>query len=195
MKHPLLKYSLLAILIAIANSFMATNPGKDFLITLNGSKLTGNIKDISLAGSKSQISFENDFGDLYIIHPATIYGFTYENNGTISMYESKNLNGEWHFLKVENKGQILTLYTSSERQLKFSSDGGAPTSVEEKNPQFWLQFKDEPPFKVFKFNFKNSLRKRMGNYPELETRLGKKGFRYKNLSAIVDLYNRLHNGQ
>lgn len=195
MKHPFIKFSLIVIALMITNSLTATNPGKDFLITLNGLKLTGSIKNISLLAGKPQISFENDFGDIYTIHPATIYGFTFEDEGSISMYESKNLNGEWHFLKVENKGQILTLYTSSERQLKFSKSGASPILVEEKNPQFWLQFKGEQPFKVFRFSFKSSLRKRMDNYPELEKRLGRKGFRYKNLSAIVGLYNLLHNTQ
>lgn len=195
MKCIFIKFGQLLICLLFTHNLLAGNPGNDFLITLDGTKLTGKIKQISLNTSHSQISFENDFGDIYTINPATIFGFTVKENGLVAMYESKYLEGEWRFLKIESRGKVLTLFTSSERQLKYSDAEKSLVVVVEKNPQFWVQYKNEPPFKIYKFNFKRILRKWMDNYSELEERIGKKGFRYKNLPAIVNLYNRFHNGQ
>ena len=186
------RYFHLLLFICTSNLLFANNPGKDFLITLNGSKLTGNVKDISFTNTKSQLSFENDFGDIYTIHPATIFGFAFEENGEISLYESKYLDGVWKFLKVEKKGQELSLYKSSERQLKFTHSHEAPIIEKEKGTQLWLQFAKEQPFKIHRFTFKSVLKKKMADYPDLINRLGKRGFKYRNLPQIVDLYNQIH---
>lgn len=188
MKFPFTIY----LLLILPSFLIANNPGKDFLITLNGSKLTGSIKDISFSNGKSQISFENDFGNIYVVLPSTIFGFAFDEGGETSLYESKYLNGKWQFLKVEKKGKGVSLYISSERQLQFTKTNKSPIVVEEKNPQIWLQFKGEQPFKIYRLNFKSVLRKKMSDYPDLTTRLGKRGFRYRNLSKIVELYNRFY---
>jgi hypothetical protein len=182
----------LIIVFFLSNFSTANNPGKDFLITLNGSKLTGNIKEVSYSNGKSQIYFENDFGNTYVVLPATIYGFAFDENGTTTMYESKYLNGDWQFLKVEKRGEALSLYTSSERQLQFTNTNESPIVVEEKNPQIWLQFKEEQPFKIYRLTFRSTLRKKMEDFPDLAKNIGKRGFRYKNLSKIVELYNKFH---
>ena len=171
---------------------IANTPGKDFLITLNGSKLTGFVKDLSFSKGNSHLSFENDFGDTYTIHPATIYGFAFDDNGETSLYESKFLDGIWKFLKVEKKGEALSLYKSSERQLKFINSNEAPVVEKEKATQIWLQFEKEQPFKIYRFTFKSVLKKKMADFPELVDRLGKRGFKYNNLPSIVELYNRMH---
>ena len=187
-----LRYFHLVLFLGTTNFLMANVSGKDFLITLNGSKLTGQVKDISLSENKSHLSFENDFGDLYVIHPATVYGFAFEKNGEVTLYESKFLNGNWLFLKVENRGQALSLYTSSERQMKFINLNEAPVVESERAVQVWLQFAKEEPFKVFRFNYKRILKKRMAAYPVITEQLGKRGFKHRDLPAIVELYNRLH---
>lgn len=188
-----MKFPFAAIILLILPSFLLANsPGKDFLITLNGSKLTGNIKDISFSNGQSQIYFENDFGDTYTVFSATIYGFAFYEGGETSIFESKFLNGKWRFLKVEKKGEALSMFTSSERQLKFTNFDESPKVVKEKNPQFWLQFKGEKPFKLYKLTYKRVLREKMSSFSDLTERLGKRGFRYHNLPMIVDLYNRLH---
>ena len=192
MKLLFIPFLQLTILLSLPNSAAANNPGKDFLITLNGSKLTGNILDINLSGDEFEISFENDLGSILSVHPATIYGFAYEDKGETSLYESKYLNGEWQFLKVQKKGAALSLYTSSERQLKFTRSNESPIIVKEKNPQVWLQFAGEKPFKIYRLNYKGLLRKRMKDYPDLAKRIGKRGFRYKDLDMIVELYNKIH---
>lgn len=182
-----------AILLIIgSHPLLASNPGKDFLITLDGSKLTGFIKTIAMKQKKTQISFENDLGTTYTIDASTIFGFAFEEAGEMSLYESKFLNGEWQFLKVEKRGQEVSLYRSSERQLQYSGYKKSPTVVQEKNPQIWLQFKGEQPFQIYRINFRSILRKKMKSYPDLAKMIGKRGFRYRNLSMIVDSYNRFH---
>lgn len=176
-----------------SSALLANEPGKDFLITLDGSKLTGVIKTITIKQKKTQISFENDFGSRYIVDASTIFGFAFQEQGEISLFESKFLNGEWQFLRVETRGNAVSLYTSSERQLQFVGSDETPIVVQEqKSPQIWLQFEGEQPFRVYRFNFRGVLRKRMKSHPELAKRIGKRGFRYKNLSMIVDSYNRYH---
>ncbi len=175
-----------------SQSVLAEKPGKDFLITLNGSKLTGIIKDIVLTKENSQISFENDFGDTYTVRPETIYGFAVQEVSTTVFYESKALDGVWWFVQIQKKGSALSMFTSTERKLQFTNPNEPPLIVEEKNPQVWLQFEGEQPFKVYRFTYKGLLRKKMKSYPDLVRRIGKRGFRYNNLSEIVDLYNRFH---
>ena len=192
MRHLLTRLLPTNILLLLASLLLANNPGKDFLITLNGSKLTGNIKIISFSSYEPNISFENDFGDIYTVHPATVSGFAHEEKGIISLYESKFSNGRWMFLKVEKKGKALSLYKSSERQLKFTGSNESPIIRKENATQIWLQFANEQPFKIYRLNFKSVLRKKMSNYPVLVERLGKRGFRYHNLPAIVELYNQLY---
>lgn len=182
-----------AILLIIgSHPLVASNPGKDFLITLDGSKLTGFIKTIAIKQKKTQISFENDLGSTYTIDASTIFGFAFEEAGEMSLYESKYLNGEWQFLKVEKKGLAVSLYKSSERQLQYSGYKKLPIVVQEKNPQIWLQFKGEQPFRIYRITFRSVLRKKMKSYPDLAKMFGKRGFRYRNLSMIVDSYNRFH---
>ncbi len=178
------------LLIIGAHPLVASNPGKDFLITLDGSKLTGFIKTIAIKQKKTQISFENDLGTTYTIDASTIFGFAFEEAGEMSLYESKFLNGEWQFLKVQKRGQAVSLYKSSERQLQYSGYRKSPTVVQEKNPQIWLQFKGEQPFRIYRITFRGVLRKKMKSYPDLAKMIGKRGFRYRNLSMIVDSYNR-----
>lgn len=183
----------LAILLIIgSHPLVASNPGKDFLITLDGSKLTGFIKTIAIKQKKTQISFENNLGTTYTIDASTIFGFAFEEAGEMSLYESKFLNGEWQFLKVEKKGLEVSLYKSSERQLQYSGYRNSPIVVQEKNPQIWLQFKGEEPFRIYRITFRSVLRKKMKSYPDLTKMFGKRGFRYRNLSMIVDSYNRFH---
>jgi hypothetical protein len=183
---------LLLILLLSPLILQGNNPGKDFLITLDGAKLTGNIKHVSLTKGGSYIHFENDFGDTYNVYAATIYGFAFREAGEISLYESKCLYGEWRFLKVEKRGDVLSLYKSSERQLQFTNAGASPIVVEEKNPQIWLQFKGEQPFKIYRISYRRILRNKMKSFPDLAQSIGKRGFRYHNLSMIVDLYNKFH---
>ena len=147
---------------------------------------------MSFSKSKTQIQFENDFGNTLIIHPATIYGFVFDDNGETSFYESKNLDGDWRFLKVEKRGQALSLYKSSERQLQFTNSNESPLVVEEKTPQIWLQFAGEQPFKIYRLSYKRVLRKKMESFPDLAKRIGKRGFRFDDLSMIVGLYNKHH---
>ncbi len=190
MKIPFTGLILIILCWSIPYCLLANKPEKDFLITLNGSKLTGTITDISITHQKSQISFENDFGDTYIIEPSTIFGFVFNDGGETVLFESKYLNKRWQFLKVEKKGMALSLYTSVERQLQFASSGESPIVIKEKNPQLWMQFAGEQPFKVYKLTYKGVLRKRVGDYPDLAKNIGKRGFRYKDLSQIAELYNR-----
>jgi len=167
-------------------------PIKIFLTTLNGSNITGIIKTVSITKGKSEILFENDLGDIYTIHPATIFGFTFEEGGEVLLYESKYLGGKWRFLRADQKGTALTMYTSLERQLQFTNSEESPIIIEEKNPQIWLQFQEEQPIKVYRLTYRRVLRKKLEAFPELAKRIGKRGFKYKNMSSIVDLYNRLH---
>lgn len=196
MKQSQITFLLAVLLLLCSGTLLARDPGKDFLITLDGSKLTGVIKTIAFEKKKTQISFQNDFGTIYRVDASTIYGFAFEDAGEISLFESKFLNGEWQFLKVEKKGNALTVYTSSERQLQFVGFNQSPIVVQDqKSPQLWLQFEGEQPFRVYRFNFRGVLKRKMKSHPELAKRIGKRGFRYKNLSMIVDSYNRFHEKQ
>lgn len=171
---------------------LANNPGEDFLITLNGYKLTGNVKDIFFSDWQSRLSFENDFGDLYSIHPACIYGFAFQEEGNTVYYESKYLGGNWAFLKVEKRGQALSLYRSAERKIQFTQSEGKPVIQQKKVSEIWLQFDGKRPFRMYRLTYRKVLKQRFAHYPELAKIIGKKGFRFKNLPQIVERYNEIY---
>ena len=191
MSCPIRQILLAVCFLLFSNCLTADNSDRDFLITLNGSTLTGTVKDISYSKTQASLLFENDFGDAYTIYPATIYGFAFVKNGTTTLYESKFLDNKWQFLKVETKGKEVSLYRSMERQLKFVGSTKNPTVEKEKNPQIWLQFAGEQPLKVYRLTFKGVLRKKMATCPDVTNRIGKRGFRYNDLASIVELYNEL----
>lgn len=183
---------LVGLLILFAHDLLGSDPGKDFLITLNGTKLTGAIKTVSYQKKNTQISFQNDLGTSYTVDASTILGFAVEEAGEIFMYESKHLNGVWQFLKVEKKGMAVSWYTQSERQLQYIGSDKPPIVAQELYKHIWLQFKGEQPFRLHRFSFRRVLRKKMKSFPDLAKRIGKRGFRYKNLPMIVDSYNKFH---
>ena len=185
-------FFLIVILAFFANNLFSKTPGEDFLITLDGHKLTGDVKDIFFSDWESRVSFENDFGDLYSIHPACIYGFAFQENGQTVHYESKYLGGNWAFLKVEKRGQALSLYRSSERKIEFSQEDGKPVVKARKVSEIWLQFDKKRPFRIYRVGFRKTLREKFAHYPELANLIGKKGYRFKNLSKIVEIYNEIY---
>lgn len=192
MRPSFTRFFLIISIFILPNFLTANTPGEDFLITLDGYKLTGNVKDIFFSDWQSRLSFENDFGDLYSIHPACIYGFAFQEKGKTIYYESKYLGGSWAFLKVEKRGQALSLYRSSERKIEFSQIEGKSIIQEKKVSEIWLQFNKKRPFRVYRLSFRKVLRQKFAHYPELAQLIGKKGFRFKNLPAIVEIYNEIY---
>ena len=185
-------FTLFISLLFISNSLTAGDPGKDYIITLNGIKLTGDVKDIFFSNIQSRLSFENDFGNLYSVHPACIHGFAFREGEKTIYYESKYLGGRWDFLKVEKRGSALSLYRSSERKIEFTQLHGEPIIETKKVTEIWLQFQGQKPFRVFPLGYKKLLKQKFAHYPELANRIGKKGYKFRDLPKIVELYNELH---
>ncbi|RMG79111.1 MAG: hypothetical protein D6714_16910 [Bacteroidetes bacterium] len=165
------------------------DPGKGYLITLDGHKLTGQVHDILFSAWQTRLRFENDFGDVYAIHPATIYGFVFENDGHFHYYESKFLGGTWAFLEVEKRGEALSLYRNPRRKLRVRKNDGEPYITQKKASETWLQFNGKRPFRIYRLGYKKILRQNLSEYPELADLIGQKGYRFRDLPRIVELYN------
>ena len=69
---------LLVILAVLISNLLFGNIGKGYLITLDGKSITGKILEVYYSEWYASLTFENDFGNSYSIHPATIHGFVWK---------------------------------------------------------------------------------------------------------------------
>ena len=60
----------------------------------------------------------------------------------------------------------------------------------EVSKEFWLEKEGERPFKIYMISFRKQMRKIMTDFPELAAKVGKKGYRYKDLKTILQEYNK-----
>jgi len=136
----------------------------------------------------SELIFMNDFGDLYQLHPYLIKGFVYRENEENIEYESKFDGKNWVYLKVEVGGRGIRMYQMNSVVAKAETGSSYEVKTQE-SKEFWLEKEGEKPFKIYLLGFRSQMRQVMGDYPELAAKIGQKGYRYKNLKALLLEYN------
>ncbi len=183
---------LLIFLAIIFSTHLFGNIGKGYLITLDGKNITGKIKNIYFSEWYASLTFENDFGNSYSIHPATILGFVFKKENEDVVFESKLIRGSWVFLRIVEKGPGLTLYRSTERTTELVKVSNESIVTDKKIDEMWLQFYRKRPFRVYRMTYKKVLKKKLSAFPTLAQMIGKQGYKYRDLTKIVTLYNELY---
>lgn len=185
-------YTTFALLLTLSYSLFATqNPG--FIITKDAKIITGKVADIFYSSWKTELIFINEMGRRYAFHPAVIAGFAIKTDGELVHYESKFRKGQWQFMNVLEKGKNLSLYRSpSVKTQEWSINYGDDQIVSRKVTEYWLEYEKNAPVRVSSINYKRLLRQYLVLEPELVEKLGKKGYRYKNLQTIVQEFNQLN---
>jgi hypothetical protein len=172
-------------------SLSANNSSRGYLITKNGKKLTGMISQVF---GENEIVFINDFGTPYKLHAALIYGFVVPQNGKNVFYASKYNGKVWRFMRLLHQGEGMNLYLAPvSRVLSHPSGhlGLRPPEVRFTNAYF-VELKGRAPVRVSRGNFKGSMRRLLKKEaPQLAKKVGKRGYRFKNLEEIIEAYNEI----
>lgn len=165
-----------------------------YIVTLDGKKLTGRIGEIFYSDELSIVLFVNDFGTPYHLQAQLITGFVFEREKELVEYESlfKNKDRAWTFFKVMHRGAVLSLFKSPEEKVEFTLSEEGMTGRKINTNEYWLKMKGERSFKLNRLGYKRVLKKHLHNYPSLTKKLGKPGYKFKDLEAIVQEVNDIY---
>ncbi|MTB49790.1 hypothetical protein [Lewinella sp. W8] len=179
---------LILILLFVSLSVSAAS-FRGFLLTKDGYQLTGYLNLIEYAPTGNLIVFTNDFGDEYSIHPTLVKGFGFSKDGENFRYVSRFHEGLWFFLREDQSGRALRLY-----RLPDSSDDWVDDQLlqlfQNPIPTYWIGYGKDQIFPVPRVGYKKSLREFFAEAsPELARKIGKRGYRYRDIYAIVAEFN------
>ncbi len=182
------KFYILIISLLFLQSSLPAKDYSGYIITLSGIRLTGKIGTIFHSDYGSELTFINDFGTSYQIHPALIRGFAFLNDEELNiLYESRFTKGTWVFLEVIYRGKKMSLYKAPEERVSIAH-GFSTIQLEE----YWV---DVPGGKMtpltryrYKRRFKRLIKK---TEPDLARKIGKKGYKFQDLVKIIEEFNQL----
>ncbi|MEM1327378.1 MAG: hypothetical protein AAGI23_15550 [Bacteroidota bacterium] len=167
-----------------------------YIVTLDGKKLTGQIGDIFFSDEISVVLFINDFGTSYHLQAELITGFVFQQEDKVIEYESlfRPATRAWSFLRVVEKGAILSLFKSPEEKMEFTlGEGGDELNGQRVQvEEYWLKFKGERSVKLTRFGYKRQLKDILKAYPAMVKLIGKPGYKYKDMERIVQEVNELY---
>jgi len=164
---------------------------RGFLLTHDNFELTGYFNIIRYAPSGNLITFTNDFGDVYSIHPMLVKGFGFSKNGLNYRFISRFHEGQWFFLRLEQDGRALRLFSLPDGSDQWVDDTMLRFFTDPP-PTYWFEYGQQQLLGIPRFGFKRVVRAFMEeNAPSLAGKIGKRGFRYKNIHEIVAAYNEM----
>ncbi|MEO0732934.1 MAG: hypothetical protein AAFZ52_08870 [Bacteroidota bacterium] len=177
--------------VALACSLSAES-FRGFLLTKDNYQLTGYFNLIEYSPTGNFIVFTNDFGDVYDIHPMLVKGFGFSTEGTNFRYVSRFHEGQWFFLREEMAGRALRLYRLPDGNDRWVDDR-VLRLFSTQPPRFYIGYDGgKKLLAVPRAGFKRNLRDFFAEAsPELASKIGKKGYRYKDIYAIVGEFNEL----
>jgi len=183
-----------SLILLFAGSLFSLKAGsssaRGYLITKNGVTLTGTISEIF---DNNQILFINDFGTPYKIHAAIVYGFVVPRKGKKVFFASKYNGKKWYFMQLLHQGEGMNLYSAPVTRVQsMGAFQHNPYRVVRTTQltTYFVELKGRLPVEIKRGNFKRKMRKLLKKQaPEMAERLGKKGYRFKNLEEIIEKYN------
>mgnify|MGYP001166049811 CR=1 FL=1 len=164
-----------------------------FIITKNNRQLTGKIEAIMHTELYSLVTFTNDLGTTYYLSPQLIKGFVFKNkDGQRIQFESKFNKGRWVFLRVLILDEYLKMFQAPGRAnalwINLSQQASSLEGAD--CDEVWLEFRGDNVFRVGRLNFRKKMRnKLLLRQPSMGNKIGKEGYRYRDLEKIVREYN------
>lgn len=178
-------------LLLALSATLSASEFRGFLLTRDGIQLTGYFNLIEYSPTGNYITFTNDFGDIYSIHPMLVRGFGFSKDGTSFRYISRFHNGQWYFLREEVYGRTLRLYRLPDNENNWVDDSLLKLYTDPP-PTFYIGYGEDQLLPVPRVGFKRTMREFLSTAsPELAGKIGKKGYRYRDLYAIVGQVNEL----
>lgn len=161
---------------------------KGYIITHSGIRLTGKISTIFHSDFGSELTFINDFGTSYQIHPALIQGFAFRNEEDLNiLYESRFAKGTWIFLEVIYRGKDMSLYKAPEERVSIAH-GFSTIELEE----YWVDVPGGNMTPLTRYRYKRRFRRLVKkSEPEFARKIGKAGYKFKDLVKIIEEFNQL----
>lgn len=164
---------------------------RGFLLTKDNYQLTGYFNVLSYSPTGSLITFTNDFGDVYSIHPMLVKGFGFSKDGTSFSFVSRFHEGQWFFLYEEVPGKALSLFRLPDGTNNWVDDSMLRL-FQTPPPTYYFLYGDRKILPISRLGFKKTLKQFFENRsPALASKIGKKGFRYRDIVDIVVQYNEL----
>lgn len=164
---------------------------RGFLLTKDNYQLTGYFNVIRYTPAGNLIEFTNDFGDVYSIHPQLVKGFGFSLDGLNYRFISRFHEGQWFFLRLEQDGRALRLFSLPDGSDQWVDDRMLRLFVNPP-PNYWFEYGKQQLIGIPRIGFKRTVRDFMrATAPGLASKIGKKGFRYRDIHEIVTQYNEL----
>ena len=164
---------------------------KGYIHTKNNYHLTGSIGRVDHSAVGSMVLFVNDFGTPYYLHPALIKGFVFYEGPALIAYESKFWKDRWMFLSVQYVGKNIKLLQTPKKLTEFSLTTTSKSHKEGKLNEYWLELPSQDILPVKKWGFRWKMKKLIKEIsPSLASKIGKKGYRFKNLYTILGEYDK-----
>ncbi|NJB87716.1 hypothetical protein GGR26_003500 [Lewinella marina] len=172
---------------AFADSF------RGFLLTKDGYQLTGYLNILQYSPGGNIITFTNDFGDEYTIHPFLVSGFGFNYQGEPLRFVSRRHEGMWYFLQEEVRGRAVSLFRLPR--------GGGPWLDDRMlrvfstpPPEYYFEYGQGKFLAVPRNGYKRNLRRFFQEAsPELAAKIGSRGYRYRDMADIVVEFNARNN--
>jgi hypothetical protein len=190
-RYPLFPLFLLLFLVYLPN-LEAGNLRQGYIITKTDHHLTGYIGEINHTQYGSMVEFINDFGTPYFLHPALIKGFAFLEGPAFRQYESKYWRRQWMFLQVIYPGEDVRLLQSPDLITSFQIVNGKLSSNTKEKVQYWIDLPDRRLLRVKRWGFRQHMRRLVEDVsPNLADKIGRPGYRYRDLVSIIQEYDRI----
>lgn len=182
-------FTLLVISLLLTASLAAADL-RGFLVTKDNYQLTGYFNLLEYSPTGNQIIFTNDFGDVYSIRPQLVKGFGFNRDGETVRFVSRFHEGQWFFLREEVTGRSLSLFRLPDGSESWVDDSMLRLFATPPPTYYLLYGSKQRILPVPRAGFKRTLREFfVERSPELSARIGKRGYRYKDLAKIVGEFN------
>ncbi len=185
------KLYLCFVFLLLAVTTMQAESFRGFLLTKDNYRLTGYINKIEYSLTGIVIQFTNDFGDRYNIFPNLVKGFGFTaDDGELHRYVSYYHEGRWLFLRSQQTAAKRLQLLYSPKGPKEFVDDSFQSYLVNPIPEYWLQLQGEELLPVERYSFRRDLRVYLSpTAPNLAMKIGRKGYRYRDLAQIVEEYN------
>ncbi|PPK88687.1 hypothetical protein CLV84_1657 [Neolewinella xylanilytica] len=175
----------------LVSGTLSADAYRGFLLTKDGFQLTGYLNVLAYAPGGNLITFTNDFGDEYTIHPFLVSGFGFNYNGEPLRFVSRRHEGMWYFLQEDVSGRAVSLYRLPRGGGRWVDDSMLRVFTEPP-PEYYLEYGRGEFIAVPRGGYKRQLRNFFRpTSPGLAGKIGKRGYRYRDLPAMIKEYNEL----